>query len=177
MSSCYWKWQVLLCSVCWYQSLWWFWIMTNVESFAAVTPFNLSAINKNTKIIPVKLLLKSIWKVCKKNHLISAQLQMIKILRNIQKLNTKKASQETFFLVVTHFIIAYHICIVKVLTKYYNNNLLLLDVKQLNRTMKLYYFYTLKALWNSQGKIKIHYGIPRVKKQLSRKRSFEWCSN
>ena len=37
--------------------------------------------------------------------------------------------------------------------------------------MKLYYFYTLKALWDGQGKIKISYGMSRVKKQLSRKRS------
>ena len=35
--------------------------------------------------------------------------------------------------------------------------------------MKLYYFYTLKALWDGQGKIKISYGVPRVKKQLSGK--------
>ena len=35
--------------------------------------------------------------------------------------------------------------------------------------MKLYYFYTLKALWDGQGKIKISYGMSRVKKQLSGK--------
>ena len=35
--------------------------------------------------------------------------------------------------------------------------------------MKLYYFYTLKALWDSQGKIKMYYGMPRVKNQLSGK--------
>ena len=34
-----------------------------------------------------------------------------------------------------------------------NNNILILDVKQLNKIMKLYYFYTLKALWDGQGKI------------------------
>ena len=28
------------------------------------------------------------------------------------------------------------------------DNLLILDVKQLNKIMKLYYFYTLKALWD-----------------------------
>ena len=47
----------------------------------------------------------------------------------------------------------------------------ILDVKQLNKIMKLYYFYTLKALWNVQGKIKMYYGMSRVKKQLARKRS------
>ena len=36
--------------------------------------------------------------------------------------------------------------------------------------MKLYYFYTLKALWDGQGKIKMYYGMFRVKKQLSGKR-------
>ena len=38
--------------------------------------------------------------------------------------------------------------------------------------MKLYYFYTLKALWD---KIKMYYGVSRVKKQLSGKRSTESC--
>ena len=37
--------------------------------------------------------------------------------------------------------------------------------------MKLNYFYILKALWEGQGKIKMYYGMLRVKKQLSRKRS------
>ena len=37
--------------------------------------------------------------------------------------------------------------------------------------MKLYYFYTLKALRDGQGKIKMHCGMSRVKKQLSGKRS------
>ena len=37
--------------------------------------------------------------------------------------------------------------------------------------MKLYYFYTLKALWDGQGKIKMYYGMARAKKQLLRKRS------
>ena len=40
-----------------------------------------------------------------------------------------------------------------------------------NRIMKLYYFYTLKALWVGQGKIKMYYGMSRVKKQLSGERS------
>ena len=51
--------------------------------------------------------------------------------------------------------------------------------------MKLYYFYTLKALWNGQGKIKMYYGMSKVKKQLSGKRSINgidhiylfYCSN
>ena len=56
-------------------------------------------------------------------------------------------------------------------TNYSNNNLLILYVKQLNKIIKLYYFYTLKALWDGQGKIKMYYGISRVKKQLSGKMS------
>ena len=67
--------------------------------------------------------------------------------------------------------ITYHISVVNVQTNYYNNNLLILGVKQLNKIMKLYYFYTLKALWDGQGKIKMYYGMSRVKKQLSWKRS------
>ena len=63
--------------------------------------------------------------------------------------------------------ITYHISVVNVQTNYYNNNLLILGVKQLNKIMKLYYFYTLKALWDGQGKIKMYYGMSRVKKQLS----------
>ena len=35
--------------------------------------------------------------------------------------------------------------------------------------MKLYYFYTLKALRDCLGKISMYYGMSRVKKQLSRK--------
>ena len=56
-------------------------------------------------------------------------------------------------------------------TNYCNNKLLTLDVKQLNKIMKLYYSYTLKALWDGQGKIKMYYGMSRVKKQLLGKRS------
>ena len=56
-------------------------------------------------------------------------------------------------------------------TNYFHNNLLILDVKQLNKTMRFYYFYTLKALCDGQGKIKMYYGMFRVKKQLSGKRS------
>ena len=54
---------------------------------------------------------------------------------------------------------------------YYNNNLLILDVKQFKKIMKLYYFHTLKTLWDGQGKIKVYYGMSKVKTQLSRKRS------
>ena len=46
-------------------------------------------------------------------------------------------------------------------------------MKQLNKIIKLYYTHTLKALWNGQGKIKMHYGMSRIKKQLSGKRSLE----
>ena len=73
---------------------------------------------------------------------------------------------------MTDFIITYRFSIVNVQTNYCNINLLILDVKQLNKIMKLYYLYTLKALWDGQGKIKMYYGMPRVKKQLSGKRSF-----
>ena len=65
---------------------------------------------------------------------------------------------------------------------YCNNSLLILDVKQLNKIMELYYFYTLKTLWDTQDKIKMYYGMSRVKKQLSGKRSitfslFHACGN
>ena len=59
----------------------------------------------------------------------------------------------------------------KVQDNYCNNNLLILDVKQLNKIIKHYYFHTLKALWNGQGKIKMYYEMSRVKKQLSGIRS------
>ena len=75
------------------------------------------------------------------------------------------------FLTVTRFIIAYHISLVKVQTNYCNKNPLILGVKQLNKIVKCYYFHTLKALWDGQGKIKMYYGMSRVKKQLSGKRS------
>ena len=65
---------------------------------------------------------------------------------------------------MTHFINEYHISLVDIQTNYCNNNLLILDVKQLNKIMKLNYFYTSKALWDGQGKIKMYYGMPRVKK-------------
>ena len=75
------------------------------------------------------------------------------------------------FSIVTRFIIAYRNSQVKVQTNYCNNNLLIVDVKQLNKIRKLYYFHALKALWNDQGKIKMYYGMSRAKKQLSVKRS------
>ena len=37
--------------------------------------------------------------------------------------------------------------------------------------MKLYYFYTLKVLWDGHGKIKMQFWMSRVKMQLSGKRS------
>ena len=76
---------------------------------------------------------------------------------------------------MTHFIIAYHISLVDVQTNNCNYNLPLnLDVKQLNKIVKFYYFYTLKALWYGQGKIKMYYGMSRVKKQLPGKRSIDF---
>ena len=85
---------------------------------------------------------------------------------------------------MTHFIIAYHISLDNIQTNYCDNNLLILDVKQLSKLMKLYYFYTLKALWDGQHKIKMYYEMSRVKKQLSGKRSigilweiFQWKFN
>ena len=74
---------------------------------------------------------------------------------------------------MTHFIITYHISLVNVQTNYRNKNLLILDVKQLNKIMKRYYFYTLKALWDGQAKIKMCYGICKVKKKPSGKRSIK----
>ena len=72
--------------------------------------------------------------------------------------------QYTFFSIVTHFITAYHISVVNVQTNYCNNYLLILDLKQLSKITKFYYFYTLKALCDGQGKNKMYYGISRVKK-------------
>ena len=69
------------------------------------------------------------------------------------------------------FKIAYHISLVKDQTNYCKNSQLVLDVKQLNKIMKLYYFHALKTLWDGQGKIKMYYGMSMVKNQLSGKRS------
>ena len=60
------------------------------------------------------------------------------------------------------FIIAYHISLLNIQTSYCNNDLLILDVKQLNKIMKLYYFLYFKitvewpgqnqdVLWDVQG--------------------------
>ena len=59
----------------------------------------------------------------------------------------------------------------KIQDNYRNNNLLILDVRQLNKIIKLYYLHILKALWDGQGEIKMYYGMSGVKKQLSGKRS------
>ena len=40
--------------------------------------------------------------------------------------------------------------------------------------MKHYYFDTLKALWDGQNKIKMFYGMSRVKQQLPGKRSITY---
>ena len=78
---------------------------------------------------------------------------------------------DLFLNFLAHFIIAYHNSLVKDQTNYYNKNQLILDVEQLNKTKKLYYCYAFNALWDGQGKIKMNYGMSRVKKQLSGKRS------
>ena len=44
-----------------------------------------------------------------------------------------------------------------------------MDVKQLNKIMKLYYFYALKALRDGQGKIKMYYGSPGLKSSYREK--------
>ena len=74
-------------------------------------------------------------------------------------------------MIATHFLIAYHNSLKDVQTNYCNNNLLILNMKQLNKIMKLDYIYTLKTLWDVQGKIKMYYGMSRVKKQLLGKKS------
>ena len=51
----------------------------------------------------------------------------------------------TFFSIVTLFIIAYYISPMNVQANYCNNNLLILDVKQLHKIMKLYYFSHFKS--------------------------------
>ena len=66
-------------------------------------------------------------------------------------------------MIVTYFTMTYDISLLSVQTNYCDNNLLILDVKQLNKILKLYY---LKALWDGQGKIKMYYGMALVKKQL-----------
>ena len=61
--------------------------------------------------------------------------------------------------------------IVNVQTNDCNNNLLILGVKQLSKTMKRYYFFYFKSTVGGQGKIKMFYGMSSVQKQLSGKRS------
>ena len=73
---------------------------------------------------------------------------------------------------MTHFVTAHRISPVKVQTNYCSNNLLILDIKQLNKIMKFCYFHSLKALWDGQGKIKMYYGMSRVKKQLLEKKAY-----
>ena len=90
--------------------------------------------------------------------------------------------QQTFFSIMTRFLIAYHISLVNVQTNYCNNNLLIFDVKQLNKIMKLYYFYTSKELWDGQGKIKMYYGMSRGKSSYLEKglffiKSLNLCSD
>ena len=48
-------------------------------------------------------------------------------------------------------------------TNYCNNNLLILNLKELNKIMKLYYFYTLKALWMARVKLRCIMGCPGLK--------------
>ena len=74
--------------------------------------------------------------------------------------------QQTFLSTVTHFIIANHISLANVQTNYCSNNLLILDVKQLNKIID----FKSTVLWEGLGKIKMDYGMSRVKKQLSGKR-------
>ena len=92
-----------------------------------------------------------------------------------QVLFSKSISAIDLFSIVTYSIIAHHVSLVKVQTNYYNNNILILDVKKLNKMMKLYHFRNLKALWDGQGKIKMYFGMYRVKKKLSGKMSIVNC--
>ena len=78
----------------------------------------------------------------------------------LEVLIIESITEYTFFSIVTHLIITYHISLVNVQTNYCNNNRSILDAK-INKITKLYYFYILKALWNGQGKIKMYYGISR----------------
>ena len=68
---------------------------------------------------------------------------------------------------LTHFITTYHISLVKVQTNYCNNNLLILDVKQLNK-INIFFIIKKKALL-ARVKLRCIMGC-RVKKQLSGKR-------
>ena len=57
-------------------------------------------------------------------------------------------------------------------TNYCHNNLLILDVKQLNKIMKLNGSYTLKALWDRLGKIKMYYAMSGLKSSYLEKGLF-----
>ena len=70
---------------------------------------------------------------------------------------------------MTLFIIAYHISLVNVQTNYSNNNLLTLDVKQLNKIMKLYYFYTLKHCRIATVKLRCVMEYPGLKSSYREK--------
>ena len=70
--------------------------------------------------------------------------QQVTLLYQMQKTTTEDhqvKDEWTFFSTVTHFIITYHISLVNVQTNYCNNNLLILNVKQLNKIMKLLLLY------------------------------------
>ena len=70
---------------------------------------------------------------------------------------------------VIHFIIPHHISLVKVQTNYCNNNLLNLDVKQLNKIIKLCYFHILKALWDGRVKLRRIVGCQGLKSSYREK--------
>ena len=57
----------------------------------------------------------------------------------------------------------------KVQGNYCNNNLLILDVKKLNKIIKLHYFHTLKALWGGQGKIRCIVGYQGLRSSYQEK--------
>ena len=62
---------------------------------------------------------------------------------------------------MTRFIIAYHISLVDISSGRFS-----LDVKQLKKSWNFIIFI---ALWDAQGKIKMYYGMSKVKKQISGK--------
>ena len=66
------------------------------------------------------------------------------------------------FLDSDSFITTYHISPVNFQTNYCNNNLLILDVKQLKKNHKTLSLSYLKAVRDVQGKIKMYYGMSRV---------------
>ena len=71
-----------------------------------------------------------------------------------------------FFSIVTHFIITHHIFLVRVQTYYCNKNLLILDVKQLNKIMKL---YDLKHCGMARITLKYIMGCPGLKSSYQEK--------